>query len=466
MSVTVTSVTSPITPGATIYFYGSGFGSTVGMITLVNSNTNAYVQLTPTSWTPSGPVTATAPEDLSPYIYQGTITVSLWSPECGGYSSSVLAASSPHNGVQNVSVYIESGVFGGKAAVYAPATIKFKVLYNDNYVEYPSVTWNVCYNRGTLEQSKPYTASRVAVSGNTMTFDYSSTQGYYIYATATVSDTAYEVSTLITGVDWLVQSLTPNSGSLTNSNFTINGKGFQVDDSSETLGSVQFGFMDSVTYQICDGFQLTGPISNTSAPANFISGNEGIRDYYLVVDDVRQNDFKYTLDATAPAPVITAPTPHYCIKGMAIFITGENFGAVGTAKISGIELSLPSNADLVLIKNSIASLPENAGGSPLPNASSLTTAWNSNVIVALVPNTAISGDLVVTSSNVQSNTWAVTVAGLGKPVCVEAIPNEDKTQFTLNGSNFGDIKGTVKADGQECGIISWTEDKIIVQLSN
>jgi len=120
--------------------------------------------------------------------------------------------------------------------------------------------------------------------------------------------------------------------------------------------------------------------------------------------------------------------------GATLTIQGSGFGATigfSTATLNGIALA-------------------GAGVKP--------TSWSNTSIVAVIPNTASSGPIVVTVASVKSNSWQFTIGGV--LTSVSPTTQVAGKAVTITGSGLGTAGGTITFNGQNASWTAWTATSI------
>ena len=127
-------------------------------------------------------------------------------------------------------------------------------------------------------------------------------------------------------------------------------------------------------------------------------------------------------------PTITTLSPSSAEPGTSITVSGNNFTSTqGSVSLNGQNISLSS--------------------------------WSESRIVAVVPNGAATGSVVVTVGGQQSNAVSLTVLA---PTISSLSPasGEPLTNFTISGSHFGSSAGTVTLNGQTASTSNWSDSSI------
>lgn len=134
------------------------------------------------------------------------------------------------------------------------------------------------------------------------------------------------------------------------------------------------------------------------------------------------------------SPTITSISPSSGEPGSSITIGGNNFTSTqGSVSLNGQNINVSS--------------------------------WSEARIVAVVPNGASSGNMVVTAGGQQSNAVSFSVLG---PTIASLSPNsgEPASSFTISGSNFGNTAGAVTVNGQPASVSQWSDSSIRVTVPN
>jgi FtsP/CotA-like multicopper oxidase with cupredoxin domain len=148
-----------------------------------------------------------------------------------------------------------------------------------------------------------------------------------------------------------------------------------------------------------------------------------------------------TVDVSVP-PAITAVSPNYGAFAAVVTVTGSNFGATQGAS------TLTFN------------------GTPATSTSFFTMSWSNTQIIAIVPQGATSGNLVVTVGGVASNPVAFSV--YPAPVVTGISPTSGPvgTTVTITGTNLEDPegKGSVQFNGIATPILSQSSTSLQVKI--
>jgi hypothetical protein len=137
-----------------------------------------------------------------------------------------------------------------------------------------------------------------------------------------------------------------------------------------------------------------------------------------------------------PALVITSLLPSSGAAGTVVSISGTGFG------------STQGNSSVTF------------NGTPATVAS-----WRNTGIIVTVPAQTASGNVVVTVSNIQSNSVLFTM--LPAPTITSLSPTSGPagTSVTISGSNFGSANGqSVRFNGVEAAVSSWTDTTILTTV--
>src|SRR5260221_4251453 len=141
----------------------------------------------------------------------------------------------------------------------------------------------------------------------------------------------------------------------------------------------------------------------------------------------------------------------------------STFSSIGGENASDIMLSLAPTAGAP--ESSVTISGQGFGASTgtvtFSGQAATVTSWSNTSIVALVPDGAISGAVVVTSATGPSNAIGFSVL---PPVITALTPAsaEPTTSITVTGTNLGPNQGTVSINGQSASINSWSDTSIAV----
>ena len=216
-------------------------------------------------------------------------------------------------------------------------------------------------------------------------------------------------------------NLSPNSGPVGTS-ITVTGTNFGA-----TKGSSTITF--SGTSATPTSWSMTSIV--VPVPAGTTTGN-----VVVTVGGVASNGLPYTVTV---APSLTSVAPASGPVGTSITITGANFGATkgsSTVKFNGTT------------------------GTP--------TSWSNTSIVVPVPNSATTGNVVVTVGGLTSNGLPYTVTVAPSLTSLSPTSGVVGTSVTINGANFGSTKGssTVTFNGTTATPTSWSSTSIVVPVPN
>ena len=216
-----------------------------------------------------------------------------------------------------------------------------------------------------------------------------------------------------------VASISPNSG-IVGTQVTVVGSGFQA-----TRGS---------SYLFVGGFAATiVSWSDTQIVATVnISATTG--EVWVTVNGVNSNqDVIFTL----PSPFITGLSPSSGQVGTLVTVNGSGFGTTqGTSTVS------------------------------FNNLNATVTSWSDSQIVATVPNTALSGPVVVKVGGVASN--SNVNFRVPAPVVTSISPTSGPvaTQVTVNGSGFQATQGYSALNiGGQASVVNWSATQIVGQVA-
>jgi hypothetical protein len=163
-----------------------------------------------------------------------------------------------------------------------------------------------------------------------------------------------------------------------------------------------------------------------AVPAGATTGNVTV-----TVGGKASNGISFTV---VPAPTITSASPVSGAAGTLVTIAGSNFGGTTPiVKFNGISATVSS--------------------------------FSASTIATSVPIGAISGNVVVTASGVNSNGVAFTVPAPAIS-SLSPVSGASGTPFTISGTNFGSIPGTVTLSGQGASVSNWTNTIIAAVVPN
>jgi YD repeat-containing protein len=234
--------------------------------------------------------------------------------------------------------------------------------------------------------------------------------------TVSVNTVGSNTNQIFTMPNPVITSLSPTSGAVGTS-VTINGSGFGA---SQGTSSVQLnGAATTVTSWSATQIVVTVP--------NTISGS-------MIVTEggVASNGVTFTV----PAPQITSISPSSAGAGDTVTISGSGFGpTTGT--------------------NSLVSF--NTG------VTAAIASWNSNQIVATVPQGSVTGPVKVYVNSIQSNGSQFTIPS---NVVTALSPSVGKfgAQVTVTGSGFGTVQGSsfVSFAGTAAtSVVSWSDTQLV-----
>lgn len=136
-----------------------------------------------------------------------------------------------------------------------------------------------------------------------------------------------------------------------------------------------------------------------------------------------------------PTPSISSLSPSSGPVTTPVVISGNNFGATqGTSTVTF---------------NGVAATP---------------LSWTGAGILARVPSTATTGNVVVTVGSSASNTATFTVTTAPGIVSISPASGVVGTQVTLTGVNFGTTPGTVALNGTTLATPTWTNSSIVAVI--
>jgi RHS repeat-associated protein len=296
---------------------------------------------------------------------------------------------------------------------------------------------------------------------------------------------------LATGVP-AIATLTPTAGPV-NSSIVIAGTNFR---SSQGGSTVKFGTV-TATPTAWSSTSITAPVP-TSVPI-------GTASVTVTVGGQTSAGAPFTVN---PPPTISSLSPPSGSVGSSVTITGNNFGSLqGTVTFNGTQATInswsagsivavvPSGATtgavVVTLPGGVSATGPSFTVAPVisnlnpssgrPGASvtingsnfagttgtvtfngqsAAISTWSNTSIVAVVPNGASSGNVVVTAGTLQSNPVSFTVLA---PTISTLTPSsgEPRASITITGSNFGTSGGSVTFNGQTASTTSWSDSSIV-----
>lgn len=201
---------------------------------------------------------------------------------------------------------------------------------------------------------------------------------------------------------------------------------------SVTISGSNFGATQGTSTVTFNGIAAT-PTSWSAAsivvpvPANATTGN--------VVVTVNTQGSNGVLFTVIPPPSISSVAPASGVTGQVVTITGTNFGATqGTSAVAF---------------NGVIAVP---------------TSWSATSIVAPVPVTAATGNVVVTVSGAASNGVPFTV--IPRATSLSPVSGDAGALITVGGSGFGAVQGTstVTFNGAVATPTNWSTTSITVPV--
>jgi RHS repeat-associated protein len=212
-----------------------------------------------------------------------------------------------------------------------------------------------------------------------------------------------------------IASLSPTTGAV-GASVTITGTNFGATQGS---GSVSFnGTAATVT-----SWSATSIV--VSVPSGATTGN-----VVVTASSQASNGVNFTV---VPAPSVTSLSPNSGAAGVSVTIAGTNFGVT------------------------------QGNGSVSFNGTSVTPlSWSATSVVAAVPSSATTGNVVVNASGVASNGVNFTVLPTPSITSLSPTSGPVGTSVTITGTNFGSSQGssTVTFDGAPATVTSWSATSI------
>jgi len=171
------------------------------------------------------------------------------------------------------------------------------------------------------------------------------------------------------------------------------------------------------------------------------------------------------------ATSITVPVPTGAITGrVSVMVNGRVSNSlrfvIGTLTISGISPSSGSPGTTVTITGSGFGATQTTSTVTFNGILAAVSSWSDTQIVAIVPNNATTGNVVVTENSTPSNGVSFTV-GTPTPVISAIAPGTGGigTAVTISGSNFGNTQGqsVVTFNGISARIAAWSDTSIVAK---
>jgi YD repeat-containing protein len=214
----------------------------------------------------------------------------------------------------------------------------------------------------------------------------------------------------------LIQSLSPSSG-LVATVVTISGSSFGTTQGSST-----------VTFNGTLATPKSWSDTSIVVPVPFGAGTGNV---VVTVNGTPSSGALFTV----LAPTITSLSPNVGPAGSAVTINGANFGLLqgpNTVAFNGVTAS--------------------------------TTSWKDNIITAVVPATATTGNVTVTVNGQVSNGIAFSVGASPSISSLSPSVAPIGTSITITGANFGSSPGTVTFNGVAGSPTSWASGSITVPV--
>jgi hypothetical protein len=218
-----------------------------------------------------------------------------------------------------------------------------------------------------------------------------------------------------------ITNISPSSGAI-GSAVTITGTNFGV---SQGTSTVKFNGT-AATAVAWSGTTVVAEVPNGATTGNVV----------VAVSGVASNGVSFTVLAV---PAITGLSPALGPVGSSVTVSGANFGsAQGTSTIK------------------------------FNGTSATPTSWSATSIAVPVPSGATTGSVVVTVSGIASNGVTFTVSSNPNITSLSPTSGAISTSVTINGTNFGTIKGTsvVTFNGTAAPPTSWSSTKIVAPVPN
>ncbi|MBZ5689021.1 MAG: IPT/TIG domain-containing protein [Acidobacteriia bacterium] len=451
--------------GASVTISGSNFGSTQGTGSLSFNGTAATAIA---SWGAAS-IVATVPTGAT----TGNVVVNVSGVNSNGVSFTVVPAPSitslsPTTGAVGASVTISGSNFGSAqgtgsvkfngttattigswSATTIVATVPTGATTGNVVVNASGVTSNgvsftvvAAPSVTSLSPTTAVVSTAVTISGS----NFGSTQGtgsVTFNGTAATSITSWSATSIVTavpagattgnvvvyasgvnsnGVSFTVNpsisSLSPTSGAV-GASVTIAGNSF---GSTQGSGTVSFNGTPATSITSWSATSIV-----TAVPTGATTGNVMVN-----AGGVNTNGVTFTV---IPTPTITSLSTTTGAVGVAVTISGSNFGSTqGTSTVTF-------------------------------NGTTATTItnWSATLIVAVVPAGATSGNVVVSVNGVVSNGINFTVEGLPNITSISPSSGMVGTFVTIAGANFGPTQetNTVWLNSSSAAIASWSDTSIV-----
>ncbi|MGO9131976.1 MAG: beta strand repeat-containing protein [Bryobacteraceae bacterium] len=395
----------------------AGIQATPTLSFAVSAITPAISSLAPTSGPVATPVTITGTNFGTT---QGTSTVTFNGTAASptSWSATSIVVPVPTGATTgNVVVTVNSTASNGVSFTVAPIITSLSptsgptgivVTITGSNFGTTQGTSTVAFN-GTPATPTSWSATSIVVPAPTG----ASTGNVVVTANGMASNgVAFTVTTgpLITGVS-------PTSGP-TGTVVTITGKNFGATQGTST---VKF----NVTAATPTSWSATSIV--VKVPTGATTGN-----VVVTVNSLASNGVGFTV-----APSISSVSPTSGSAGTAVTIIGANFGAT-----------------------------QGASTVTFNGTSATPTSWNASVIVALVPNGATTGNLVVTANGMASNGVAFAVTAAPLVTGISPIAGPVGSVVTIAGMHFGTSQGTstLKFNGTLATPTSWGDTSIVAPV--
>jgi IPT/TIG domain/Glucodextranase, domain B len=170
------------------------------------------------------------------------------------------------------------------------------------------------------------------------------------------------------------------------------------------------------------------------------------------------------------ATSVTVPVPTGAISGrVSVMVNGQVSNSlryvVGTLTISSISPSSGAPGTTVTITGSGFGATQTTSLVTFNGTAAVVSGWSDTQIVAIVPNNATTGNVVVIENNTPSNGVLFTVA-TPPPLISSISPTSGApgSTITITGSGFGATQGasTVTFNGIAASVVSWSDTQIVL----
>jgi len=306
---------------------------------------------------------------------------------------------------------------------------------------------------GTISPAAGGNGAVVTLSGAASASTTASSSGNYIFNG--LANGTYTVTPSLAGYTFnpISQNATVNGANVTGANFSATvvavAPTITTQPASQTVTAGQtatFTVLAAGTAPLSYQWQKNGASLGGATASSYTTPATATTDsgstFMVVVSNtagtMTSNAATLTVNPAAVAPSITSLNPMSGLVGTSVTISGTNFGATqgsSTVKFNGI--------------------------------SAVPTSWSASSIVAPVPVSATTGNVVVTVGGMASNGVSFTVT-VPAPSITSLNPTSGVlgTSVTITGANFGASQGTstVSFNGIGAAPTSWSATSIVAPV--